>query len=185
MTRLLIFLAISILITGCQSMSEPVDFSHPKSKPAVGTIVQLNETLIFEQGTSRAYIQNGKAKVFKEVDDRAPWCQFSRYEPRAALETERTAVPDSFTVTKSSQRMELVSAKPFPVLAANVIIPSMLESDGQNAVTLSTIMKIKSDKQPEIAEFKCAVFNDPFVENFVSVDEILKTLGNVVTLKFQ
>jgi len=175
MTRLLIFLAISILITGCQSLSEPVDFSHPKSKPPVGTIVQLNETLIFEQGTSRAYIQNGKAKVFKEVDDRAPWCQF----------TERTAVPDSFTVTKSSQRMELVSAKPFPVLAANVIIPSMLESDGQNAVTLSTIMKIKSDKQPEIAEFKCAVFNDPFVENFVSVDEILKTLGNVVTLKFQ
>ncbi|MCK5662138.1 MAG: hypothetical protein KAI17_01560 [Thiotrichaceae bacterium] len=185
MTRLLISLAISILITGCQSLSEPVDFSHPKSKPPVGTVVQLNETLIFEQGTSRTYIQNGKAKSFKEVDDRAPWCQFSRYEPRAALKTERSAVPDRFTITSSSQRMEMVSAKPFPILAANVIIPSMLDNDGQNAQTLATIMKIKSDQQPEIAEFKCAVFNDPYMENFVSVNQIIDTLGNVVTLKFQ
>jgi len=184
MTRLFISLAISFLISGCQTLSEPVDFSHPKSKPPVGTIVQLNEKLTFQTGTSRSYIQHGKFKEFKGIEDREPWCMFYRYEPRAALKSERSVEPDNFTVTSSLQRAEMVSAKPFFISTFNMILPAMLESDNSNSATLTTTMKIKSDKQPEVVELRCGVFNESFSENYVSVNKILETLGNIVTLKF-
>ncbi len=183
MNLLFFIIAIIPFIAGCQSLNQPANFDSPRSKPAVGTSVQLNQTLTFLPGTSRTYIQNGQKQTFSGIDEREPWCQFYRYEPAAALQTIRTVQPDSFIVKHSSQKMELVELEPVKVAASMLIIPSMLDHD-VNARTLSTIMKIRSYKQPEIVELKCAVFDDPFHGNFVSVSQIIKTLGSVVTLKF-
>lgn len=188
MNRLFFLSALIIpLVSGCQSLNYEVDFDAPHSKPAAGAIVQLNQTLTFQRGSSRSYIQHGLAQNFNGIDEREPWCQFYRYEPAAALKTMRTIGPDSFTITGSSQRMELVEiqpARPVVLLASTIFLPSMKDND-PNAVTLATIMQIKSAKQPEVVELKCAVFDDPYRYNYVSVNKIRQTLGQVVTLKLE
>jgi hypothetical protein len=46
-------------------------------------------------------------------------------------------------------------------------------------------MKLQSEKQPQLVELKCAVYADPVLSNFVSVNEIQKTLGDIATLRFE
>ncbi len=180
--RILIIFAL-LLPGGCQLLNSQVDFDSPNSKPPVGTILKLNQPLSFYPGSSRSYIQDGRAKTFKDIDERSPWCQFYRYEPPAALQTVRTVEPDSFRVISSTQSMELVGIHPELKFTAGLILPDMYDDDTHEK-TLSTVMKVKSEKQPEIVEFKCAVFNDPFRQNFVSVHQIQQTLGEVVTMLF-
>ncbi len=183
MNRILLLITFSItLLTGCQSLNYIPDYNSPISKPPVGTIIQLNQALTFYPGSSRTYVQNGLAKQFNDIDERSPWCQFYRYEPPAALETMRTVEPDSFRVTSSTQSVEIVAIPAVASFASTIILPDMFERN-VNERTLSTVMKIESTRQPEIVEFKCAVFNEPFQYNFVSVTQIMQTVGDVVTLK--
>ena len=44
-------------------------------------------------------------------------------------------------------------------------------------------MELESATQPEIVQLRCAIFTDPFPRNFLTLDEITKTLGTVATLQ--
>jgi len=182
MRRLLISGSLVLpLIAGCQTY--PVSYDAPYSIPPVGTIIQLNQALTVLPGTSRSFIQYAKPQVYSAVNQRAPWCQFSLYEPPQALRTERTILPDQFTVVRSYQASDTVTSLPF-VFSSSALESNFFNGSGPSSQTLSTVMKLKSEKQPHVVELKCAVFDDPFSYNYVSVSQIQRTLGDIVTLKF-
>ena len=44
-------------------------------------------------------------------------------------------------------------------------------------------MELASDEQPQVTSLKCARWDIPWEENFLSIDEIQEALGNVAQLK--
>lgn len=177
----LFILLIIPLFSACSSIA-PLSYDSPKSKVPVGSRIQLHDVLTFERGFSRSFIQYGQAKTFAQIEEREPYCLFYRYEPPQALQTVRTVQPDVFSVTRSFQTKFLASLQSTRV-AASLIIPGLLNDDGQRETYLSSVMKITSDKQPEIREFKCSVFDDPYEENHVSVTQIRQVLGDLATIQ--
>ncbi len=175
---LLLFL-IAPLLAGCQTSAftyeNPND--NPRRVPPVGSVVILNQPLQFRVGSSRSYVQYGVAQT-GGVNNREPYCMFYLYEPSEALKQERTIQPDQFTVIKSFRAAEFASVK--PVVQAAVILPS---ANGPSARTLTTTLRLKSELQPQVHDLKCSVFGEANLYDFVSINQIIETLGDVATLQ--
>lgn len=110
---------------------------------------------------------------------------FFLHEPRKATKQRRIIEPEQFAVIRSFQRMDAglyVLAKPIQV-ASNSFMFSGNGNSGPKS--MMTIMKLQSEKQPQLVELKCAVYADPVLSNFVSLNEIQKTLGDIATLRFE
>ena len=176
-----------IVLAGCQT---PYENAHdnPRSKPAVGTVLDLHQHILFSRGWSRSYVQHGKAYTFRSINLYEPWCRFYLNEPRKAMKQRRVIDPDQFAVIRSFQRMDTglyALAEPIQV-AANSFMFSGNEDGGDfGPKSMMTIMKLQSTKQPQLVELKCAVYADPVLSNFISVNDIQKTLGDIATLRFK
>ena len=181
--HLLLFFALSIL-SGCETLSYDDPNDNPKSVPPVGTTVVLNQALNFSIGSSRSYIQHGVAQGRGKVNIREPYCMFYLYEPASALQMERSIQSDRFTVTRSGQGAEFASIKPIVQAAAYVPFGNVADGGGPSAQTLTTKSRLQSEAQPQVRELICAVFGEPFYYGFVSVNQIIETLGGVATLEF-
>jgi hypothetical protein len=178
---LLISLPIIVFLSACQTLDYPDSFDSPGSKIPVGSQIELLQPLTFQRGYSRSFIQFGIPITFNQLEERLPYCQFYRYEPPEDLQTVRRIEPDVFTVTRSYQGQDFAKWKS-PVLAQVMPLPGFMNDAGPSDMTLSSILKLESKKQPEIVELKCAVFAEPFKRNYVSVNEIRNTLGNVASI---
>ena len=44
-------------------------------------------------------------------------------------------------------------------------------------------MRLESPAQPEIIELRCSIFTIPYLNNYLTLDEIINTLGEVATLQ--
>ncbi len=184
------YLVVALLLplSACQYENYVYEtpYDEPWSVPTRGSIVELNQTLTFSPGSSRVYIQNGTVSNRRGIDDYRPWCQFYLYESKDELKHSRTIEPDRFTITRASQNVGYVQATPFDVAAVGIGAgfgsSLMYARDEMGAQTLATTMRLKSEKQPQVHELICAVSDDVRRENFVSVNKIQATLGNVATL---
>ena len=171
-------LAIFALMS-CQTMKSSDPYDSPQSTIPTGSMIELLQTLDFVPGFSRAFIQSGQPRTYAEVDQRLPYCQFYRYEPPSALQTLRILQPDLFKVITSSQTMELgtTGVSIFASIGSN----SRRNRDKDDYL-LSSVLKLSSDLQPEIVELKCAVLDESDHWNFLSVNQIKATLGELVTI---
>lgn len=181
--HLLLFLTLSIL-SGCETLSYDDPNDNPKSVPPVGSTVVLNQALHFGIGSSRSYIQYGVAQGRGKVNIREPYCMFYLYEPASALQMERSIQADRFTVTRSGQGAEFASINPVVQVATFVPFGDVADGGGPSAQTLTTKLRLQSDAQPQVHELICAIFGEPFYYGFVSVNQIIETLGGVATLQF-
>jgi len=181
-------LSLLLPLAGCQ-YSNYVYETHndePWSVPPPGTVIALNQPITFQAGTSRSYIQAGKARTSAQVNRYEPWCQFYLYESKDAMKHERSIQPDEFVVQRAGQGIGFVMAQPINVAAVGigVGVPYHTAIGEVGAQTLSTTMRIKSEKQPQVHELKCSTTDDALRHNFVSVNRIQATLGEIATLRF-
>ena len=44
-------------------------------------------------------------------------------------------------------------------------------------------MQLESSAQPEIIQLRCSIFSIPYLNNYLTLDEIINTLGEVATLR--
>lgn len=168
------------LISGCQTYSDAYDRNLPTHTPAVGSIIELHQPLSVYPGYSRSFIQFGKALKANEVNHRYPWCQFRLYEPASALDSERIINADRFVVIQSNKRMENIASNP-PMLASSILLLDMLDDDPSDQY-LSSIMRIQSETQPQVFEFKCSIFTEPRIYNYATIPQMQQTLGSLVTI---
>ena len=96
----------------------------------------------------------------------------------------RTIEPDRFTVVGAAQNVEFVQLEPITVAAVGIGAGSsyMFTRDEVGAQTLATTMKLSSSKQPQVRKLICATTDDVRRDNFVSVNKIQATLGDIATL---
>jgi hypothetical protein len=179
--HIIVALLLLSLLTGCQSVQGPVDRDDPNHTPPVGSVIELTRPISVYPDYSRSFIQYGKAVSAQQLNRRYPWCQFRLYEPPAALQSERTIQPDKFAVTQSYTSYASAAVLSNPI-AASVVIPGMLGNDGPPDLDFSTIMKIVSAQQPQVVEFKCSIFSEPQVHEFLSINEMQQALGDVVKI---
>lgn len=171
-------------IAGCQYSNYVYETPNdrPWSIPPKGTVLELRQPLVFSPGSSRAYIQDGEAKPINGFDHFRPWCQFYLYEPQEAMKVTRTIEPDQFTVVRSGQGVSFALANPVNVAGNGTSY--LMASDEAGAQKLTTTIKLNSEKQPQLQDLKCSTTNDARRDNFVSVNQILATLGGYARLHF-
>lgn len=187
-TLYILSLGLLVPLAGCQydNYVYETPYDEPWSVPAKGTVIELNQPLTFSPGSSRVYIQDGAISNRRGVDDYRPWCQFYLYESKEDMKHPRTIVPDRFTITGAAQNVEFVQLEPIAVAAVGIGVGSsyMFAQDEAGAQTLATKMKLSSSKQPQVQELMCATTDDVRRQNFVSVNKIQVTLGDIATLHF-
>ena len=176
-------LLVLALLSGCQSLSYEDPHDDPKSMPPVDSVVVLNQTLEFRVGSSRSYIQHGVAMGENKVNIRQPYCLFYLYEPASALLQPRSIEADRFTVTRSNQGASFASIKPIRQ-AVYVPFGDVADGGGPSAQTLTTTLRLRSETQPQVHELQCSVFGERYYYGFVSVNQIIETLGDIVSLQF-
>jgi hypothetical protein len=184
-------LLIIVLLAGCQGappLSYETPYDNPRNLPPPGTIIELNETLTFSPGKSRSNIQNGTALGSGRFDHYQPWCQFYLHESKDVMKTTRTIEPDRFTVVSSGRNVDHTSTKPVELTFVSVGVGGPVYSrrliDGEiGAQSLKTTMRLRSENQPQVRELRCAISDDPWSYNFLSINQIIGALGDVATLK--
>lgn len=187
---------LCIGLAACQSIPTSYDdpLDNPRSVPPPGTIIELNQALTFNPNSSRSRVQNGRAIGTARYDRFTPWCEFYLYDSRESLKTTRTLEPDRFEVVKSSQGIEYVNAQTVDVAAVGFgigvgvgvgapLYSNPFYDDDVGPVTMKTTMRVRSDRQPQLHEISCSRMDDAWLRNYVSVNQIIKTLGDVATLK--
>jgi hypothetical protein len=183
-------ISLSILLTGCQSspLSYASPYDNPRNYPVAGSVIVLNQSLNFSPNISRSNIQGGVALGSKSYDRFRPWCQFYLHESKQAMTQARTIEADRFTVINSTQNVDYTQLKPIEVAAAGISIGAPLHfrsrfDDDIGAQTLKTTLWLKSENQPQVRELRCAIDDDPWTQNFLSINQIIETLGSVATLE--
>ena len=175
-------------ITGCQSTSVFYEspYDNPHVLPPPGTVVELHSSLQFAANNSRSTIQNGQKIGTGRFSRFDPWCQFYLYEPKEAMASPRSIEPDRFTVTKSFQNVDFALSEPLQVarVGVGIGVPFYGRNDDVGSRTMKTTMRLRSEKQPHVHELRCGQDDDPYLQNYVTINEMIKTLGDIATLKF-
>lgn len=144
----------------------------PRRLPAAGTRIQLNEPLWVPAGTARVFIQFGKVRSYRELNIYETYCKFFVPRSRTELEKPYRIEADEFTVTKTQRgRDEFADAG-----------GAFLKVRERWDTTLVVRMKIRSERQPMVAQFLCARFGSNFFYGYPTIAEMKSTLGSLVTL---
>ncbi len=165
-----------VALTGCQSYSQ-VSPDSWMVKPKVGSKLTLHQDLEVPLGKSRVYIQLGEVRKHADINEYKPYCYFYLNRPRNELENSMTIVADDFTIQNVYRRR--VSFRYEKLQVATVF--GMFEA-GNSQRTMATYSDIYSPNQLQVTRLICAVWDDPYEYNHVSLAEIVRTLGNIATI---
>ncbi len=183
MKSIILHLLPLFLLSACASLNMESEQARLKRLVSPGTIIELHEPLTVPMDYSRTFIQDGKSVISRELEVRSPYCQFYRFETQQELQTVRVIQPDRFSVIGTSTRMHLASVDPNMLsMGRSMSVVRPRYENFLSESTLQTIIKIKSEKQPAVVELTCMIFSFPHQKNYVTFDEIIETLGDLVTI---
>lgn len=175
--RFFLLLFIVVPIGGCQSYSQPSPDSW-LSRPAIGSTIVLHENLEVPLGLSRVYMQLGEVRSRKDVNEYKPYCYFYLRRPREELDNPMVITADEFTIQNVYRRRVAVriTQRQFAF-----VVTGMFDA-GNSQHTMATYSEIYSPNQPQITRLVCAVWDDPFEYNHVSLAQTKTSLGNIATI---
>ena len=175
------------VLAGCQSTANYYEtpYDNPRVYPPPGTLLELHTDLPFAVNNSRSTIQYGKKIGQGRFSRFDPWCQFYLYESQEEMKQVRTIEPDTFTVTKSFQSIDWTLLKPVQIAYGSVVIGSPLLHDRYDDMglrTMRTTLRLHSDRQPQVYELRCGRDDDAYRQQYVTINQMIKALGDVATL---
>ncbi len=156
--------AVFVLLGGCASTGE-----NPTFFPPVGSKVIVNQELNARSG-SRLLIQNGQVLQRRDVGVVDPYCQFVLRRARDEMKNPIVIQPDTFTITRTFRQKDYSWATGQQV------------AEIRSNVTMTTIMELSSDQQPEVNRLLCMRWGSPRLDRFVTIDEMKSTLSPQVEL---
>ena len=171
-----ILLAITIIISGCETLTTLEAFPPPYSLP-VGSTLSINQDLTVAPNSVSVWIQFGKVVSRKDVDLSLPNCHFEMYTLRLV---EQTIYKDEVAITRFVNRSEYVSN-------GNVMYASLVadadDGGGPMAEIFRSEIYLKSAKQPDLFRLTCEEWDDLFNGIYLTVDQIQQALGKIATFK--
>jgi hypothetical protein len=160
-----------LLLTACANLPGYHYPTGPTPLPAV-TRITLNQPLTIRADRASEYIQDGEVRPYNRISEYYPHCIF---ELRTPSESARTVQTDTFTVTT-------IRRDRFMAWASGRQFASGGDGGDYNMVMSSTVLSLHSDRQPEVFRLTCQQLDEPYRVHHVTVAEMQKTLGGLITL---
>lgn len=156
--------------------------SSPFYTVPVGSRIVLNRPLTIPSDQLGVLFQNGKPVT--RVTTYYPHCKL---ELRDLAGSERTVAPGEFVVTRVSRLWgHSVGAGTIQLADATRVRHLLANNDkdgGPSIRAFVTFMDLGSDQQPEVSRLSCGVWGYPREDQHVSIEEIRRALGDVVTVR--
>ena len=150
------------------------DESSPFFKVPAGSTLTLNEPLTIQTGEASVRMQNGRILPFTQIDKFHANCDF---EVRTIAKSATTISPDTFIITKVVYESD-VAASSWNVFASS-------GDAGPSHVDYMTFMYLESVKHPDVLRITCTHWEDPPEAEFLSIAQMRKAMGNILTLKIK
>jgi len=173
-----VLLAVTVL-SGCAGLKNdrgPEDYAYVTPKP--GSEVVVNQPLTAKSG-ARITMQSGKLVRWHRIASWRPYCQFFVVRPSGEISEPLRIEPDTFVVTRTYRSKDSVRMDGAGVQYA-FVGEDFKHSPSQ--VNMATYLELHSDKQPDVRYLRCVRWADPYHYNHVSISEMRKALGDLVTL---
>jgi hypothetical protein len=167
------------LIAACQSMSYYGDERSPYFVVPKDSTVVLAQPLTIAAEDVSVYTQDGRVLPFRDVNKYYPHCKFEVYTRGASA---RTVAPDEFVVTRALQE-ESHSAATGARYYAQLAMMGGKEQGGSPLLAFTTRLYLRSDKQPDVYRLSCAQWGYRPHDRHVTIEEIRRALGGVMTLQ--
>ena len=152
-------------LAGCASMGGKPIYTLPE-----GSSIKLNQEITARSG-KRVFMQDGQALSRSDVTITNPYCLFSLDYVNQDTRDVVSIKPDTFTVTKAYRQRDYV-------LADGVQYAGRAGSDR----TLSTVMEISSENQPEVTQLICSRWGMISDDGWVTITEMQTTLSGLVEI---
>jgi len=180
MRKALLVLSLTALLAACQTMSYQGNERSPYFVVPNDSRVVLTQQLTIAAEEVAVYTQDGRVLPFAEVNKYHPHCKFELYTRRNAT---RTVAPDEFVVTRALQE-ETASAAAGALRYARLRLAVIGDEPGGAPLrSFTTRMYLHSDKQPDVYRLSCAQWGYPPFDRHVTIEEIRRALGGVITLQ--
>lgn len=160
-----IILFSSVVIASCAGTGRSAVFIPPD-----GTLVELNREVTVPRG-GRVFIQYGRVVERGRVDVISPYCHFTVDRLGQDSLQPSTLNPDTFTITRSHQGRSYASSEG-------------VQFSGRAGVdhTLSTVMELTSDRQPEVKRLTCSRWGMISDDGWLTIAEMKSTLSGLVDI---
>lgn len=162
--RMVCLATVVAIVAGCAGTG-----SAPTFMPPVGSTVDVTQDLQARSG-ARLYIQDGRAMPRGDVKVQRPYCQFFLIRSQSEMGTSFVIRTEVFTVTRTYRQRDMAWAMGLQFAGL-----------GSNA-TLTTIMELSSDTQPEVRELRCMRWGTINMDGYLTIAEMQTTLGGLVKL---
>jgi len=173
MIRLILILSISLLLISCSQSRLKDENLYTYSIP-VGSTLTLNQPVTIASNLGRTYFQSGKVVPEHDLNIYYPHCSLT---VNTIFEYERTISPTQFNIYKVMDNEEY--AQGYILYASSSMTVS---SDGPIITGLASYYYLKSAIEPDVRTLECIQWDSPYENNYLSINEVRKTLGNIFTL---
>jgi len=140
----------------------------------VNSTLTLNKDITIPANLARRFFQNGKAIKESDVNIYYPHCSILM---DTLVDYERTIKPTTFKIYKILDDEQ--EARLYIKFASNFI----KVNDGPIIVGFVSYYYLRSANNPDINSLECVQWNDPYIDEYLTVNEIKKSLGDYFTLQ--
>ena len=163
----------SLVVYSC---TQNIEKDHDSSlySVTVGSSLQLNQPVIIQAGLARTFFQNGQITKKKDIDIYKPHCSITVNDITLS---QQTIHPTTFLIYKITDDEEYATRK---ILYASINIGAI--SDGPTIMANSTYYYLQSTDAPHVRTLECLQWNDPYNVEYLSINEIKRSLGGIFTL---
>jgi hypothetical protein len=168
-----LILSSSFVLTGC--LPQPV--KNPDSSlysVPVGSILSLNKDISIPANLARRFFQDGKSMKKTDIDIYYPHCSLSM---NTLVDYERTIKPTVFVIYKVVDDEEYAKRQVY--VASN----SLRAIDGPTIIGHATYYYLRSNEVSDVRALECVQWDDPYNVEYLSINQVKKSLGDYFTLE--
>ena len=163
-------LLLVLFLTACQLLEDAGDARTDRL--ATGTPLDLHQNLTIPPGQAGVFVQG------TPIGDRYRYDAVCRLETRTVDATFRTVTVDRFTVERVRQEWERFSQR-----EGGLRRVGLFDGDGPALLRFSTILYLRSDRQPDVFRLVCSHLQDSAQQpRYLTASEIRTVLAPVMTL---
>jgi hypothetical protein len=174
----IILLICAMLLVGCQPAylkdGRPNENSPYFEVPVESKFV-LQQKLTIPPYSRHIFFQHGQAMPFYEVNEFIHYCALTLHAQRKVPQIVK---PDTFVVIRVYREYLYQLAS-----AAVMLAQAVNSEDGETWHVLATQMELQSKNQPDVVRMTCAGWGLPQELSNVTVADIRRSLGDIVTLE--
>ena len=169
---LIVISFVSIFLSACSQPALKDHDSNLYSVP-VGSTLRLNKAITIPANQARRYFQYGRPIKEKDIDLYYPHC--SLVMNTLAMD-ERTIQPAMFEIYQVIDDNQEV--RRYIEYASNYLA----SDSGPVIVGFTSFYYLRSTENPDIISLECLQWNDPYNNDYLTINEVKKVLGDYFTL---